>query len=96
MTTKYLLPVLFVSVSVLGCSKKKENDAPTEPTPVSDTTTTPKVVAEPPAVPTEPEPAKEADVALPTAADFEGEAIEQISDATLEQELAAIEKELGN
>ena len=95
MTTKYLLPILFLSVSVLGCSKKKEKDAPTEPTPATDTTTTPNVVAEP-VVPTDPEPVKEADVALPTAADFEGEAIEQISDTTLEQDLAAIEKELGN
>lgn len=94
MTIKYLLPVLFLSASVLGCSKKEEKETPTDPTPIAETTT-PKVVAEP-TVPSEPEPVKEAEVVLPTAADFEGEAIEQINDETLENDLKAIEEELGN
>tara|TARA_R110002096_G_scaffold436100_1_gene667711 strand:+ start:77826 stop:78107 length:282 start_codon:yes stop_codon:yes gene_type:complete len=93
MTIKYVLPVLFLSVSVLGCSKKEEKETPTDPAPIAETT--PKVVGEP-AVPSEPEPVKEAEVALPTAVDFEGEAIEKITDETLEKDLKAIEEELGN
>jgi PBP1b-binding outer membrane lipoprotein LpoB len=87
---------LFVSLLALGCSKK---DAETEKTEPVETAPTDGTAAKPvEATPTDavtPEAAAEAEAVVPTVADFEGEAVEQISAETLEKDLSAIEKELG-
>jgi PBP1b-binding outer membrane lipoprotein LpoB len=82
--------MLFLATVALGCSKKEENADNKAPTTEPATA---KVV-EPPAA-TIPGAAAATPAAVPTVADFEADAIKNISDETLEKELSAIEKELG-
>lgn len=83
--------MLLLSTVALGCSTKEEATDKKQPT---TETPTPKPIDAPlrvNVVEREPEP----EAVVPTVADFETDAIENISDETLEKELSAIEKELG-
>lgn len=87
--------MLFLSTVALGCNKKEETTDKKQPT-----TETPKPTSAPkpataPVAANVVEPEPEAEAVVPTVADFETDAIENISDETLEKELSAIERELG-
>lgn len=83
-----LIPLLFLAATTLGCSK---NDEPVKKTDTEVEVTATKVTQdEAPA----PDAAPEAEI--PTAVDFEGDAVLEISDESLEKELSAIENELSN
>jgi PBP1b-binding outer membrane lipoprotein LpoB len=81
---KRIIPVLFIAALAVGCKKKEENQAPT-----------PAPTEQPAPKPVEPTPEPQPEADLPTAADFEVEANEQITDENLEKELSAIEAEIG-
>lgn len=90
--------MLFLATVALGCSKKDENSdnkaSTKNPPPAAAAPLTAKAVEETPTN-TEPEVGAAVEAAVPTVADFEAEAITTISDKTLEEDLAAIEKDLG-
>jgi hypothetical protein len=94
---KYIIPLLFAFALAGGCKSSEEKAAPT-PTSTEQQALTPATPVTPataatPATPATTDPSAEANV--PTATEFEAEANEQITDDNLEQELTAIEKEIG-
>jgi|GEM_PF-3330686 len=84
--------VLVFAVLAMACNKKPHEEAPTEPSPIEAPTA---AVSPPPETPA-PVAAAIEDPELEVPADFADEAAEEVTPQNLENELAALEKEINN